>query len=83
MQRELQVAGRHDEQGHAGPRDHVQDGHPDGIGFREDQRSLAAQVERLAAMRHDHQEAGHDPHPVDPDFPLRSVHVRSRGRSAG
>ena len=83
MQRELQIAGSHDEKSDGRPWEHIQDGHPDGIGLREDERALAAQVERLAAVRHDDQEAGDDPHPVDPYLALCCFFNHVAGRLLG
>ena len=69
MQGKLQIAGGHDEKGNRRPGNHIQDRHPDGIGLRKDERSLPAQVKRLAAVRQDDQETGNDPHPVHPYLP--------------
>ena len=68
MQRKLQVAGRHEEERHAGTDEGIEQGGPVGIDFRQDQGALPSQVERFGRMDdHDHQ-AGQDAHPVDPDF---------------
>ena len=75
VERELQETGGHHEKCNGGSCKYAESGHPEGIGFRKDERSFAAEIERLRAMGHHDHKAGHQPHPVYPDLSIFRLHI--------